>query len=206
MTLQDTPISEIEFAAIDFESAGAKRGETDEPIQIGITTGSITDGITDYFESYIKPKKEVMWQSSRIHGIKTKDLQDSPSYLELWPEIQTHLDGKVLIAHATGTEKRYLKSFPGHSFGPWVDSLTVSKAALPEADSHKLERLKPYMHPRFQSLPFLQEKKWHDALYDAAASFCLIEQVVQDLQLEQIPLSVLLQPNTQRYYSYRNQS
>jgi len=130
-------ISEIEFAAIDFESAGAKKGE----IQIGIVVGTIQEGVTDHFTSYIKPKKKVMWQASRIHGITTKSLQDSPSYLSLWPDIKECLTGRVLVAHSCGTEKRFLRTFAGQNFSPWVDSLTLARAALPEQKSHRLGSL-----------------------------------------------------------------
>ena len=37
-------ISEHTFAAIDFESAGAERGKTDVPVQIGMATWSLPAG------------------------------------------------------------------------------------------------------------------------------------------------------------------
>ena len=71
MPFNHRPIREIEFAAIDFESAGAMKGETDEPVQVGIVVGTMKEGKIGHFTSYIKPKKEVMWQASRVHGITT---------------------------------------------------------------------------------------------------------------------------------------
>ena len=176
---KNQPISAVQFAAIDFESAGARKGETDEPVQIGIVTGTMTQGITDQFVSYIRPNKEVMWQASRVHGITTADLTDAPSMLALYPQIHQHLHQRVLIAHACGTEKRFLRAFPGQQYGPWVDSLTLAKAALPDLPKHRLGELVPYLGADFGDLPSTTGRQWHDALSDAAASFCFVQQLGQ---------------------------
>ena len=47
-------ISEHTFAAIDFESAGAERGKTDVPVQIGMATWSLPAGHGDHFTSFIR--------------------------------------------------------------------------------------------------------------------------------------------------------
>lgn len=196
-------IRDVEFAAIDFESAGARRGETDEPVQIGIVVGTIDAGITDHFVSYIKPNKEVMWQASRVHGITAKDLEDAPSYLSLWPNIKQLLSQRVLVAHSCGTEKRYLRTFAGQKFEPWVDSLTLAKASMPELESHRLGNLLPYLGQDFTGHPINEDRQWHDALYDAAASFFFIKTLVEELSLQEQPLSMLLNPNTQKYHGLR---
>lgn len=202
--MKDKAIGELEFAGIDFESAGARKGETDEPVQVGIVVGTMRAGVTDHFISYIKPEKEVMWQASRVHGIKTEDLQDAPAYLSLWGEIRSRLEGRIIVAHSCGTEKRFLKRFPGHTFGPWVDSLLLARASLPDISSHKLEALKPYMGEGFQKEDYLQDRQWHDALYDAAASFYFLMNLVEELDLYDFPLSTLLQPSTQKYHARRH--
>jgi len=129
-----------------------------------------------------------MWQASRIHGIKTKDLNNAPSFLSLFPKIKSLLDGRILVAHSCGTEKKFLRAFPGQNFTPWVDSLTLARAALPHLEKHRLGGLVPY---------------WHDALYDAAASFCFVQTLVETLGIQQEPLSLLLNPNTQKYHALR---
>ncbi len=144
-----------------------------------------------------------MWQASRIHGITTKDLQDAPSYLSLFPQIKSLLHNRILIAHSCGTEKRFLRTFPGQNFGPWVDSLTLARAALPELEKHRLGALLPYLGEGFNDLPSTTGRQWHDALYDAAASFCFVQTLVQTLNLSEHPLSLLLNPNTQRYHALK---
>ncbi|RYD60234.1 MAG: 3'-5' exonuclease, partial [Verrucomicrobiaceae bacterium] len=46
-------IGDCRFAAIDFESAGAARGRTDVPVQVGVATWSATDGHGERFMSYL---------------------------------------------------------------------------------------------------------------------------------------------------------
>lgn len=145
-----------------------------------------------------------MWQASRVHGITTKDLQDSPSFLSLFPQIHSLLKGRILVAHSCGTEKRFLRAFPGQQFGPWVDSLTLARAALPDLKKHRLGELVPYLGEDFDNLPSTSGRKWHDALYDAAASFCFIQTLVNTLNISDKPLSLLLNPNVQKYHDLRS--
>ena len=44
MPLPADMIGALRFAAIDFESAGAARGETDQPVQIGIASCPSLEG------------------------------------------------------------------------------------------------------------------------------------------------------------------
>jgi DNA polymerase-3 subunit epsilon len=52
----------------------------------------------------------------------------------LWPEFKSRLSGAVVVAHGAGTEKRFLRACPLHGFGPWLDTLALSRAALPGLD------------------------------------------------------------------------
>ena len=144
-----------------------------------------------------------MWQASRIHGIKTKDLQDAPSYLSLFPKIKSLLGNRILVAHSCGTEKRFLRAFPGQKFEPWVDTLTLARAALPHLEKHRLGALVPYLGDDFAEHAATKNRQWHDALYDAAASFCFVQTLVQSLGIKDKPLSLLLSPNTKKYHAIR---
>ena len=74
--LSDT-IGGLRFAAIDFESAGAARGETDQPVQIGIAACSRLEDEPELWTSYIAVEKPVLWSASQVHGITTEMLADA---------------------------------------------------------------------------------------------------------------------------------
>lgn len=94
MTLPADMIGGLRFAAIDFESAGAARGETDQPVQIGIAACPSLEGEPELWTSYISTDKPVLWSASQVHGITTEMLADAPSFPSLWPAIRSRLGGR----------------------------------------------------------------------------------------------------------------
>ncbi len=191
------------FAAIDFESAGAAHGKTDVPVQIGMATWSVEKGHADPFVSYIATDQAVTWSAKKVHGISLKNLAGSPPLISLWPQIKAILSGRPLVAHGHGTEKRYLSSFPGHGFGPWIDTLQLSRAAWPELPSHALGDLCEQLQLTVKVTELVTKGTWHDALYDATASLVLLEHLICTFELGSADLQVLLKPDTRQWRSLR---
>lgn len=183
-------LAETTFAALDFEAAGATPDQPDMPIQIGIAVGSLGGGIESY-DSFLSIGRPITRGAQRIHGITDEQLANAPSLLQLYPTLQKHLGNRPLVAHAHGTEKRFLSSLPGHPFGPWVDTLKLSRKVYPEADSHKLGRLCNDLDLTDGLRTIVPGRDWHDALFDAAASLLLLFEIIEKLNLEQQPLKVL---------------
>lgn len=189
-------VSEARFAAIDFESAGTARGGTDCPIQIGMACWSLNKGITDRFVSFIHTDQPVQWSAQKVHGISTADLHDAPTLLSLWPEIRTRLRGAVVVAHGKGTEKRFLRGFPGHGFGPWIDTLTLSRAVWPGLAAHSLSAVCQGLDLSEMVAEFAPGKNWHDALFDSLASLLILEKAIQALGLHRHTVDELVSPDT----------
>lgn len=196
-------IAQTGFAAIDFESAGTSRGQTDVPIQIGIALWSPDDGHGEAFCSFLHTDRAVTWSAQRVHGITTAQLADAPTLLSLWPETKRLLGGRAVVAHGHGTEKRFLRAFPGHPFGPWIDTLNLSRAAWPAAPSHSLGDLCDMLDltPRVESIA--PSGQWHDALFDSIASLVILEHLVHTCSLAESSLDILLQPDLSAYQKQR---
>jgi len=192
-------IAPTRFAAIDFESAGTSRGQTDVPIQVGIALWSPGAGFGETLCSFLRAGRPVTWAARRVHGITTDDLAGAPSLLSLWPDLKRLLTDRVIVAHGHGTEKRFLRAFPGHPFGPWVDTLHLSRAAWPEFDDHSLGSLcdRLGLTPRVEALA--PRGRWHDALFDAVASLAILEHLVDHHGLAERPLDLLLNPDLSAY-------
>ena len=195
-------VRDVEFAAIDFESAGVARGQTDVPIQIGLATLRGT-GIGDAFRSYLQSDRPVAWSARKVHGIGDDDLAGAPSLLALWPELKQRFANRWIVAHAAGTEKRFLRAFPGHGFGPWVDTLALFHAALPETDSHSLSALAAACGCEAECHALVPDFRWHDALCDAVASLVLLRWLIARCDLAGAPAETLLNPDRARYYAAR---
>lgn len=196
-------IADRTFAAIDFESAGAQRGKTDVPVQIGIATWSAADGHTGHYTSYIHAGQPISWAAQKVHGITRDDLAGAPRLMTLWPEIKNRLAGNVVVAHGHGTEKRYLRAFPAHGFGPWADTLQLYRAAFPGLPSHALGDLCCHFGLTQKVTALVPGKSWHDALYDATASLVLLDHLVSEFDLGGQPEEVLTSPDTRVWHQAR---
>lgn len=184
------------FTAIDFESAGASRGKTDNPVQIGLAGWSAESGHGDFFMSYLFTDQPILWSAKKVHGISHEDLAGAPSLLSLWPELRNRLAGAIVVAHGKGTEKRFLRAFPGHGFGPWIDTLWLARAAWPELPDHSLGALCESQGLTEEISKIVPAKSWHDALFDSVASLVLLARLIEVHALSDRPVESLLHPDT----------
>lgn len=193
-------IRHCRFTAIDFESAGAARGKTDHPVQVGLATWCEGSGHRDAFVSHLHTDQPIQWSARKVHGIGPEDLANAPTLLSLWPELKSRLSGAIVVAHGKGTEKRFLRAFPGHGFGPWIDTLLLSRAIWPGLKDHSLGALCG-IHGLTECVRSLVPgKSWHDALFDSVASLVLLEHAVTSLSLLDHPLEILLHPDTSAWH------
>jgi DNA polymerase-3 subunit epsilon len=194
-------VSEAPFAAIDFESAGTAPGLTDEPIQIAVAQW--TDGAPRIvINSYLRPSRPVTWSAREVHGIDDAKLQAAPRLLDIWPEVRTALGGRWIVAHGAATEKRFLRVFPLHGFGPWIDTLTLVRAVYPDLDSHALGEACTALGltAGLESTPGF---RWHDAASDAMASLALLRHIVEASGIAAEPAQILLSPRLRSYFKSR---
>lgn len=197
-------VAEATFTAIDFESAGAQPGKTDVPVQIGMATmqGTQIDP-PSLFCSYLKSDQPITWSARKVHGIRDEDIADAPSFTGLWPTVKRALNNRIVVAHGAGTEKRFLRAFPFHGFGPWVDTLKVAHAAWPHAPGHSLEDLIVMSGLKSKVDALCSDRRWHDALYDAVASLVLLRHVIVECELDQHSVSALINPDRTPYFANR---
>ena len=196
-------VRDCRFTAIDFESAGAARGKTDVPVQIGMATWSLADGHQDAFVSYLSTDQDIQWSAQKVHGITKENLAEAPTLLALWPECKTRLKGAVVVAHGRGTEKRFLRTFPGHGFGPWIDTLHLGRALWPDLEDHSLGSLCEQLGLTSAIRKLVPNKDWHDALFDAVASLILLVHIIELHDLADQDLELLLHPDTSAWHQKR---
>lgn len=179
----DRTVGELAFSAIDFESAGAAVGLTDVPVQIGIAGGGLLKEAPDFWVSYIATTRPIHWQAAQVHGITKERLADAPEFASLWGDINALLRGRVIVGHNLGTERKFLNSFVGHGFGPWLDTLPLAKMCLPRLTDYSLATVADALQVTPQVKQFLPNKDWHDALFDATASLMVLHQFCNKLNL-----------------------
>lgn len=195
-------IKDIQFAAIDFESAGSQSSLADEPVQIGISHLCGTK-VSRHFVSYLSPQKAVTWTARIIHGISDEQLVGAPRLVDLWPQIKSAMQDRWIVAHGAATEKRFLRIFPFHGFSPWLDTLVLARAIYPTLASHALgdiiHALELDKEPEICTIDF----RWHDASCDSVASLVLLRHLIKITGLAEAPAAILKHPNLKSYFSYR---
>ena len=196
-------ISNAIFTAIDFESAGTSSGSTDTPVQIGTASWSLNHtSLSDTWMSYIHTDKKITWAAQQVHGITKEQLRDAPKLILLWPQIKRRLLSNIVVAHGHGTEKRFLRAFPAHGFGPWVDTLHLTRAAYPELSDYSLSSICTSLELVNEISSLAQTASpdktitWHDALYDSIASIVVLRHIIQTFSLQDLPLTIITHPNT----------
>ncbi len=175
-------VGETPFAAVDFESAGIRRGSTEVPVQIGIALMHRLV-ISEKFSSFVFADQPITWAAQKVHGICAKDLAGAPRLPELWPEIHRLLQNRWLVAHGSATERRFLRAFPFHGFGPWVDTLKLARAVWPDKKSFALGDLIVDLGLEDDLRKVFPGFRWHDALSDAMASLVLLRRVIADAKI-----------------------
>ncbi len=200
-------VRDVVFGGIDFEGAGAQGGKEDWPVQIGMARWSLAGGYSDFFVSYLEGEGRVDWYARKIHGIVEEHLEGAPSLLSLWPEVHARLgDGAVAVAHAKGTEKRFLRKFPGNPYELWVDTLLLARAAMPELKKHSLGTLCEELGLGDRVRELVPGRDWHDALFDAVASLVYLEWAIREYGLQDLPVWALVSPNVGAWYRLRMKS
>ncbi len=201
-------IRQAAFAAIDFESAGVTRGSTDAPIQLGLALMQQTAGVWELlpeysFRSFLHTDQPIVWSAQKVHGIRTADLAEAPRLLSLWPRLNATLRHRVVVAHGAGTEKRFLRAFPLHGFGPWVDTLQVAQAAFPQQSDYSLESLSHLLGVVVETQRHCPGRTFHDALFDAVATLLVLREILTRAQLADAPIIDLLAPQRSAYFAQR---
>ena len=176
-----TLAAEAQMVALDFETTGVVGDLPSVPWQIGIAVlegGRIADAYR--YSRLVNPgARPFNPYAPGRHAVLREELAGSPSLAGLWPELSPWLAGRPIIAHNVATERTILaEAFPLHEFGPWIDTLELSRRAYPRLPSHKLEDLVPALGLGERLARMCPGLAPHDALYDATAAALLLEHLL----------------------------
>ena len=173
-------INQAEFLAIDFEY---RQVVTQKGLSLGAQVSEI--GLAGW---------KVGEPVSMLVDHKFLEQETLEDY---WTEFAKYIETKqVLVAHARGTEKKFLQqAYPHLKEVLWVDTLVVTKALYPELPNYELgaichslgltKRINDlYQSGQSAQVGNLNQEKWHDAGYDALACLVLWSYLVEQAQWE----------------------
>ena len=169
---------DVILTVLDFESTGVVRGHPDEPWQVGFVEmqgGRVTGRFYENWLHVPVDRPFNPYAPGRHAEIRTL-LASAPEMADLWPEWRPWLEGHPLVAHNSGTEKKFLRrAAPMHKLGPWIDTLKLARHARPDLDGHSLAEVCEAMGLTARVRTFCPDRSWHDALFDAFASALIVE-------------------------------
>ena len=131
----------LNFIAIDFETATPKRASICE---VGICV--VRNGEVVETRSWLVQPKENLYSywNMQCHGIRPEDTEHSPSFPEVWKEIDPIIAGLPLVAHNSPFDEGCLRSvfktyemeYPEY---PFYCTLKASRKLQPELPNHRLD-------------------------------------------------------------------
>lgn len=106
----DTPISEITFLAVDFETTGLD-AKKDDIITIGLVPFSLNRIYLKQAKHWtIRPRKQLEEESVVIHGITHNDILDAPDLSEIIDEVLEAFSGHIMVVHYRRIERDFLSN------------------------------------------------------------------------------------------------
>jgi DNA polymerase-3 subunit epsilon len=194
-TIKNRLACECVFSVIDFETTGAVAGWPVEPWQVGVVslengrvlTGSGFEALLYIGERPFNP------QAPGRHAQLREELRMAPTPGLLWPELSEMVCGRPLAAHNIGTERSVLSQMaPLHDFGPWVDTLALSRKYYPALESKALDDVILRLGLIRRVAELCPGRAAHDALYDAFACAVLLEHFLTLPGWENVTLGALI--------------
>ena len=153
----------MNFVTIDFETANQSPLSA---CSVGLARLDESGQVLNTFYSLIKPPKGFDYFYGRnidIHGIRPRDVKDSPDFAYIWPEIEYFIGEDFLVAHNAQFDMNVLASLLRHFEIEIPDisylcSLKISRKVWPQLKSHALTSLSEHFGLDYNA---------HNALDDA---------------------------------------
>ena len=197
----DTPLKDVPFVALDFETTGL------DPQKDGI----LSIGLIPFDTHRIYCKKAAYWvinphrpleeESVVIHGITHSDITDAPGIGKVWQEVLNELAGKIVVVHYREIERKFLDKAlhsllgEGISF-PVVDTMQI-EADIQQKKRGGLWNWLKGRHPesirlaKTRSRYGLPHYQVHHALTDAIATAELLQAQIAHHYSAETPISAL---------------
>ena len=169
-TNEGRPRGEINFWAIDVETANADYASI---CQVGVVR--VVDGaMTDEYVTLVDPEDWFDPWNTALHGITPQDVMNQPTMPTVLEWLRVNLDGAVLVSHMPFDRVALGRAATRYDLEPlsvtWLDSARIVRRAWPEQYSRRgygLKNVADNLGIKFAH---------HDALEDARAAAQIVLQ------------------------------
>ena len=129
---------EEDVVILDTETTGLSPQEN-ELIEISAAVLSGRE-ITDRFDTFVHPTTLIPAEITELTGIKNADVAHAPDARTAVAQLAEFVGGRPVVAHNATFDRTFIESVKGgvDVSSIWIDSLALSRIALPRLASHKL--------------------------------------------------------------------
>lgn len=177
-------LKSLQAVVFDLETTGFSPYGGDEILSIGAVGVQGEEIIEkETFYTLVKPKKKIPEPIIRLTGINDEMGREAPELLEGLRNFLHFVNSRVLLAHGTGHDKRFLdsalwKTSRTHLRHPMLDTMMVAKWLNPGIQDYSLDHLLN----RYE----IEIRTRHDALEDSLMVAQLWSKLSRQLQSIQI--------------------
>jgi polyribonucleotide nucleotidyltransferase len=161
------------FVVIDVETTGIDPRTSDLVEVAGVRLQG--GAVVDRFSTLVDAGRPIVGR--QMHGITTADVAGKPSPREAVDQLLAFVGDATVVGHNVGFDIGFLEESKGDGFrfapGSYLDTLTISREALPGAESYRLGDL-----ARFLDIDLTES---HRALPDAEATANLMLWLARDV-------------------------
>lgn len=150
----------MDFLVIDFETATKSFNSACSVAVVDIRDGVVADS----FHALIRPPQmKFLPANIEIHGITPAMVQGERDFAGIWPELESYLRGRIVVAHNAAFDMSVLReSLKANHLSPppfyQCCTVQIARRVWPDLPNHKLNTVGAFLH-----IPF----RHHDALEDA---------------------------------------
>lgn len=176
----------MNFISMDFETANRYRSSACSIALVVVRNNEIVDS----FYSLINPREKFEYRNIQVHGITPEDVQDAPTFDQVWQHIYQLFDPNHLVAaHNAPFDNSVLKATLNNyeitvPHYQTIDTVKTSKFFYPEFPNHKLNKVSELLD--------IDLKQHHNALYDSVACAKILLRTADDFGTEQIKKMIKL--------------
>ncbi|GIU17229.1 3'-5' exonuclease [Shewanella colwelliana] len=110
LPLGNTPIGEVEFLAMDFETTGLNP-DKDDIISIGTVPFNLQRIFINRAQSWtVRPREKLAEESVIIHGITHTDILDAPDLSAIFEQVLQEMAGKIIVVHCHQIERQFFET------------------------------------------------------------------------------------------------
>jgi exodeoxyribonuclease X len=125
----------INYVVVDVEGNGQQPPELVELAVVPVTGGTV-DEPTSWL---VRPPHPIKFFATSLHGLKTRDVADSPAIADIAAEVRHALDAPALVAHNAHIDVNVLeRELNGWKAPEVFDTLRLARRLVPGLPSYKL--------------------------------------------------------------------